>query len=254
MDYEKKIGSELAVWEQKMLRRPGYFNKIAKGIQDKINGWIPEKVHTGITVTLKQMIRAVLFGASATTPERRKGEDMEDCDRIAEEKIRFYQKTAATEGAVTGAGGILLGIADFPILLAMKIKLLYEIAGVYGYPTKDYKERLYLLHIFQLAFSSDRKRQEVFLQMKGWDEKSKYLPEDINEFDWRNFQQEYRDYIDLAKMAQLVPVIGAPVGAIANYQLIRKLGNTAKRAYQMRWKEQLEVMVAKMHTDRKHSG
>ena len=44
----------------------------------------------------------------------------------------------------------------------------------------------------------------------------------------------YRDHIDLAKMAQLLPVIGAPVGLIANYSLIKKLGNTAMNAYRMR--------------------
>ena len=70
--------------------------------------------------------------------------------------------------------------------------------------------------------------------MVDWEERSKALPEDINQFDWRNFQQEYRDYIDLAKMAQLVPVIGAPVGILANYQLISKLGETAMNAYRMR--------------------
>ena len=36
-------------------------------------------------------------------------------------------------------------------------------------------------------------------------------------------------------MAQLVPVIGAPVGAIANYRLLKKLGTTAINAYRMRW-------------------
>ena len=70
--------------------------------------------------------------------------------------------------------------------------------------------------------------------MDNWDDASKTLPEDIEQFDWRNFQQEYRDYIDLAKMAQLVPVIGAPVGIIANYSLIKKLGITAMNAYRMR--------------------
>ena len=70
--------------------------------------------------------------------------------------------------------------------------------------------------------------------MENWDDASKKLPEDIEQFDWRNFQQEYRDYIDLAKMAQLVPVIGAPVGIIANYSLIKKLGITAMNAYRMR--------------------
>ena len=73
--------------------------------------------------------------------------------------------------------------------------------------------------------------------MVNWEEKAKSLPEDLNLYDWRHLQQEYRDYIDLAKMAQLIPVIGAPVGAIANYQLIKKLGFTAMNAYRMRRRE-----------------
>ena len=73
--------------------------------------------------------------------------------------------------------------------------------------------------------------------MVNWKEQSKELPEDIHQFDWRSLQQEYRDYIDLAKMAQLIPIIGAPVGAIVNYRLIKKLGHTAMNAYRMRWFE-----------------
>ncbi|GAA3330059.1 hypothetical protein GCM10020331_081050 [Ectobacillus funiculus] len=53
--------------------------------------------------------------------------------------------------------------------------------------------------------------------------------------DWRKLQQEYRDYIDLAKMLQLVPVIGAPVGAYANYQLMNRLGEITMNCYRMRW-------------------
>jgi len=70
--------------------------------------------------------------------------------------------------------------------------------------------------------------------MTDWENKKQLLPDDINQFDWRNFQQEYRDYIDLAKMAQLIPLIGAPVGIIVNYRLIKKLGITAMNAYRMR--------------------
>ncbi|ETZ19825.1 EcsC family protein [Pedobacter sp. V48] len=60
------------------------------------------------------------------------------------------------------------------------------------------------------------------------------LPESSDNFDWKTFQQEYRDYIDIAKLAQLLPVVGAAVGAVANYQLIKKLGKTATQAYRMR--------------------
>ena len=231
--YEQEAFSELVIWQRKMVRRPSFFNKLSKRLQVKINTWIPEKVHKAITATIKQMVRAVLFGSVYTTAKPMKG-SLFTREKAVQQRIEFYRTTAAVEGGITGAGGILLGLADFPILLGLKIKLLFDIASMYGYDVSNYKERVYLLHIFELAFSSHEHRKKIYLEMLGWDEKSKELPEDIHQFDWRNFQQEYRDYIDIAKMAQLVPVIGAPVGAIVNYNLIKKLGITAMNAYRMR--------------------
>ena len=49
-----------------------------------------------------------------------------------------------------------------------------------------------------------------------------------------SFQQEYRDYIDLAKLLQLLPGIGAFVGAYVNNKLVDKLGEYAMYAYRMR--------------------
>lgn len=232
--YEQMMIHELQTWQRKMIRKPGILNRLSKKTQDKINSFIPEKVHRAITASIKQMVRGVLFGAKLTTREKNTALSLEAADAIVEELIRKYRNTATVEGALTGAGGFWLGLADFPLLVAIKIKLLFEIASAYGFPVNDYKERVYILHIFQLAFSSARHRRNVFMAMTGWDERSKSLPNDINQFDWRNFQQEYRDYIDLAKLAQLIPVIGAPVGAVVNYRLIRKLGFTAKMAYHMR--------------------
>ncbi|MEO5893632.1 MAG: EcsC family protein [Ferruginibacter sp.] len=232
--YDLLTHSALKTWQKKMLRRPSMLNSLSKKIQVKINNWIPEKVHKAITATIKQMIRGVLFGAKYTTSEPLLNETLQSREEAVQRKIDRYRTTAAVEGGITGAGGILLGLADFPILITIKIKLLFEIASLYGFDVNDYKERVYLLHIFELAFSSHEHRKNVYLKMTNWEEKSKGLPEDINQFDWRNFQQEYRDYIDLAKMAQLVPLIGAPVGILVNYRLIKKLGITAMNAYRMR--------------------
>jgi hypothetical protein len=236
-EYELRVAREVSVWQRAMVRRPGFINKMTRRFQERINQVIPEKVHRAITTAMKQMIRAVLFGSEITTPARRIEGSLELREAIVQEKIRFYKHAAAAEGGITGAGGILLGLADFPLLLGIKIKLLFEIASVYGFDTSDYRERLYLLYIFQLAFSSDERRKEVFLILQDWDNVSSEFPRDFNQFDWRTFQQEYRDYIDLAKMAQLVPIIGAPVGIIVNFRLIRKLGRTAINAYRLRWQK-----------------
>ena len=232
--YEQDAFAQLLIWQKRMTRRPSLVNKLAKKLQTKINNWIPEKIHVAITIAIKQMIRGVLFGAKYITAKPLEDKSLEVREAAIRERIRAYKNTAAIEGGITGAGGILLGLADFPILIGIKIKLLFDIASIYGYDVKDYRERVYVLHIFELAFSSQLHGKEIYLKMANWDEYSKTLPGDIEQFEWRNFQQEYRDYLDLAKMAQLVPVIGAPVGIIVNYRLIRKLGITAMNAYRMR--------------------
>ncbi|HOZ84177.1 MAG TPA: EcsC family protein [Niabella sp.] len=234
MNYELFAENELKQWQLQMLRRPGIFSRLSQRTQAKINSYFPEKVHRGITTVIKQMIRGVLFGAKYTTSAPLLQIGLFEREAIVKEKINFYRSTAAIEGGVTGAGGFFLGLADFPILLTLKLKLLYEIAASYGFDLSDYKERVYLLHIFELAFSSREHSRKVYLKILDWETQSKKLPEDINVFDWRSLQQQYRDYLDLAKMAQLLPVIGAPVGIIANYTLIKKLGVTAMNAYRLR--------------------
>lgn len=232
--YEQIAFSEMRRWQFNMQRPPGILNRLSKRTQDKINALIPEKVHKGITAVIKQMIHAVLFGARHTTAKPLKDAAFILREQTVKGKIKFYRSAAAVEGGVTGAGGLLMGLADFPLLLALKLKLLYEIASAYGFDLDDYRERVYLLHIFELAFSSAAHRNDVYRKMEHWDLKMKDMPADVSGFDWRRFQQEYRDYIDLAKMAQLLPVIGAPVGFIANYNLVKKLGITAMNAYRMR--------------------
>lgn len=134
---------------------------------------------------------------------------------------------AAAEGIGTGAGGFMLGVADFPLLLSIKMKCLFTLSSIYGFDVKDRDERLYLLLIFQLAFSSDEHRKKVFSALENWET----VKEDI---DWRVFQQEYRDYIDVVKLFQLLPGIGAAVGGIANYKLLAQLGETARHVFHLR--------------------
>src|SRR6185503_850323 len=180
-EYEIRAENELKKWQKQMQRKPSLLNKLSKNMQNKINKLIPEKVHAAITTTIRQMVKAVLFGSKITTDAPRIQGSLEVREAVVEEKIKFYRKAAAIEGGVTGAGGILMGLADFPLLLGIKLKMLFDIASVYGFDVRDYKERLYLLYIFQLAFSSQEQRRKVYLQLENW--KKEQLPEDIDQFD-----------------------------------------------------------------------
>lgn len=232
--YRKRIDIEMAFWKRKMTRKQPLGSVLAKNIQTKLNTLIPEKVHNAITVSIEKMIKALLFGARYTSGKSKEYSSFQVKEAYIRNLIENYQKTASVEGAITGAGGILMGIADFPALLAIKVKMLYDVAAIYGFDTSNYKERLFLLTVFQLAFSSHQHREEVYHRILKWDDYASTLPEDVDQFDWRTFQQEYRDYIDLAKMAQLIPIIGAAIGAVVNYRLLKQLGETTMNAYRLR--------------------
>ncbi|MBD8067714.1 EcsC family protein [Bacillus sp. PS06] len=230
VNYEEKVHEDLYHWRRKLTAKPSMVNRLSKQVQTKVNEKIPAKIHDIITESIKKMVQATLIGSEYTTKVKEVQDSLEKKDQLVEQTINTYKRTAAVEGAGTGAGGILLGIADFPLLLSIKMKFLFEVASIYGYDTKKYEERIFILYIFQLAFSGDKHRIETLKVIEEWEQRK----EELVEIDWQVFQQEYRDYIDLIKMLQLVPGLGAIVGAYANYNLLDHLGSTAMNCYRLR--------------------
>lgn len=237
MDYIETVRIDHNKWKKKMMKRVSIINKVTSKTQGKFNSILPEKYHEIITASIKTMVKSVLFGYQYITKEPYRNLTLEERENLVRDKINFYKKTAMVEGAATGAGGLLLGLADFPLLLGIKVKLLYDIAAIYGFDVRDYKERIYILNIMQLSFSSQEHMKRVYYNMANWRYYENKLPSDINDFDWRKFQQEYRDYLDLAKLFQLIPFIGAAVGLLVNGRLLGKLGYTAMNAYRLRLDE-----------------
>ena len=222
-DFEEHAYREMKNWQRVILRKPSLSNRVAVYAQQRWNRIIPEKVHQAITAVIEKMVKGVLFGARHTTFKLRARRSFEETEARADQLIKRYQNTASVEGAVAGSGGFVLGLAEVPVLISLKMKLLFDLATVYGYDVKDYKERLYILHIFQLTFSSQAGRHRIYDTMARWKDYSRSLPEKSDAFDWRTFQQQYRDYIDLAKMLQLIPYLGAVVGFVVNKRLLQFL-------------------------------
>lgn len=232
--YEDGAITELKQWQKKVTKKPSATGKLTKGIQDKINGIIPEKFQKIVTDAIKTMVKAVITGSKYITAKPLQNKSLMEREDLINKRFKYYKSTAVASGAGTGSGGFLLSLADFPILLSIKMKFLFDAASLYGFEVRDYKERLFILHVFQLAFSSAKRRLEVYKIIENWEKYSKELPEDLESFEWREFQQEYRDYIDMAKLLQMIPGIGALVGAVANFRLMDKLRKTAINSYRLR--------------------
>jgi uncharacterized protein (DUF697 family) len=240
--YEQQTAKALRLWERDFLKPPGLLEKTSKAVSARINQVIPDKVHQTITAAVKGIVQTTLFSMDYMPSAPPLAQlNLEARDQKAKETIALYKKLAAAEGAGTGAGGILLGLADFPILIGIKMKLLFQLAHIYGHSTEDYRERIFILYVFQLAFSSQMKKGSLFQKILHWNETAGSLPSTesyAQHIDWLQLQQEYRDTIDLRKMLQMVPVIGAAVGAWANYGLLDELGSVAMNCYRLRWLQQ----------------
>lgn len=238
MYYEYKVRSEITDWEQKMFKPPGWLENTSKSIGKRINHLIPPKVQNIITTTIRSIVRTALFGAEYT-PSRsvQTNPELESADQEAMELFALYQKIAVAEGAGTGAGGFMLGMVDFPALIAIKMKFLFELAHVYGYDTKHFSERVFILKVFQMTFSGPENRAMLLRSIKNWHiEKEQWLSDSdySRNMDWETFQIEYRDAIDFRKMLQMMPGIGAFAGAWANYTILEELREFAMNAYRLR--------------------
>jgi len=235
---ETTVRAEVEAWRTRVLKRPGLWDKATRGTQERINRIIPERVHAVITAGVEAMTRGILFGSDIVKARPVADGSLAAREQRARAMIKTYRTTASVEGGVAGAGGFILAAVDFPALMAIKVRMLGDVVGAYGWgggaEGGSVRERLFLLHIFHLAFASAKRRPEALADLEQWiagvDQ-----PQAITDYDWRRFQIEYRDYIDLAKMAQLIPVVGAPIGAVVNWRLVDRLGETAIMACRMRW-------------------
>ena len=231
---EAAVRTEVAAWRARLLKGPGLWDRTTRGAQVRINRLIPERVHAIVTAAVEAMTGGIMTGSDLLKVRPLADGSLAAREARARQQIKRHRNTAGVEGGVTGAWGFVLAAVDFPALMAIKVRMLGEVVGCYGWGGGTLRERLFVLHIFHLAFASAARRPEALAALEAWID-NRDQPGGIADYDWRAFQIEYRDHIDLAKMAQLIPVVGAPIGAVVNWRLVERLGETAMMACRMRW-------------------
>ena len=228
--YHETIKKELEEWQAKLLKKPSMVNSFSKGIQGKVQDLMPAKAQEMITLAIKTMIETVLSASSILTEtEVSVNPALSESDFLVERSYKTYYKVAMAQGIGFGMGGVLINLADLPALLSIKVKFLFDCAKLYGFDIEEKSERLFMLYVFQLAFCGDEHRRKVLPVVMNWNDYK-----DDAQMNWQALQIEYREYMDVAKLLQLLPVVGAAAGGVANHNLMQKLKVTAMNSY--RWR------------------
>jgi hypothetical protein len=225
----------LQIWLKQEHKEANWAHRLTDRFQKYVQGLMPSQIQDAITKGMAGFTKVVMSGSGILLPQVSEKLPLVEKEALAKKSIETYVNLGMLSGAGTSAGGIFTSLLDLPLLMSFKIKLIFEIASCFGYDLKDPKERYYALLIFREAFSSPVQKKHHLKALIEYEARRAKLEDPLAQIDWQGFQQEYRDYIDLAKLLQFIPGIGIVIGAGVNRQLIMHLGETAINAYRLRY-------------------
>ena len=150
---------------------------------------------------------------------------LEVLDPLAQSLVSQNSVMAALSGGGAGLGGALLVAADVPVLFTLNLRLIQQVGAAYGFPMRGPEYQPLVLHIFNVAASGSREAKadalrEISVAGAALAHGSGYrgrsaagtLREQVG-----HLPREIAKNLAARKLAQLIPVAGAAVGAGVNY-------------------------------------
>ncbi|HEX8700728.1 MAG TPA: EcsC family protein [Myxococcaceae bacterium] len=170
------------------------------------------------------------------------GLELEQVDRTVGYLATKYKALAAAEGAGVGALGGLAILGDIPLLAGLALRAVNEFAAYYGFDTSLQSERMFALSVLTAASSptvaakqvtlAELSRASVLLgQRAAWGELERGAS--VNAF--KASAEALGMRLTKRKLAQLIPVAGAVVGAGFNAWYLNEVTHTAYMLYRERF-------------------
>lgn len=174
--------------------------------------------------------------------------DFEACDEAASEVRRWALGYAVTGGGAAGAFGALGLAIDVPATVTLALRTARLTGLCYGFGADTEAERIHILDILQLAGANNRDERNDALELLA------KKRAELGKEDWRKIVQLTGQTtgsvtatqkvattlgvnLSTRKMAQIVPIVGAAVGAGVNAAFQNDVANAARFAYRARWLE-----------------
>ncbi len=266
-EYLDAAKREIAEWES---RGPGVLTRFGDMVmwpaQNMAKKIIPSRVQKSVTETIHRVLSGLNNVTHLINNEgeiRRKveiqiadcGDDLKAGDVVAKEYWNWNLLYGASEGGAAGAIGLFGLAADVPALLAVSLRVIQQIGICYGYDMKLRREQEYVMHVLQVSSTSSLKAKvEVLASLKqleqillkvSWRQMGEALArKEISRLSllaaMRQFAQRLGVQLTRRKALQIVPLLGAVVGASFNGLFVNDTGRAAYMIYRRRRIAELE--------------
>lgn len=151
--------------------------------------------------------------------------DLEKLDKLSQSMVSQNSLMAALSGGGSGLGGVLFIAADIPILFTINFRLIQQIGSSYGFPMSGPEYKPLVMAIFNVAASGSRDAKSDALRelsvaaaasAHGSGYKGRQAQGTFRE-QIGHIPREIAKNLGARKLAQMIPVAGAAVGAGVNY-------------------------------------
>jgi hypothetical protein len=174
------------------------------------------------------------FGIDANELMQLRTCDMEKVDALARSMFQQNVVLAAVEGGGAGLGGVFMLTADLPLLFTINLRLIQQVTCAYGFDVSSEEFQPLVLAIFNAAASGTpaarhQALREVTVAASGLVHGHPYSGRVSGTFmaQNRHIPREIAKNLLSRKLAQLVPVAGAAIGAGVNYWFTTQTAETA---------------------------
>lgn len=259
---EKEIREEIDSW---LNEEPGLLANLGDSLSRPLAGLmrrvVPDSLRERLTSAFESAllkvgdasqftftVRSILEpfhqqGYTVQTLAEIKALPIEVTDAIAQNYIRSNRMISALEGGGLGLGGAAMIAADIPALMTINFRMISQIANSFGYNTLTGKDRIFLLQILSMAGAEagdGRKKALAGLQetARSRDEELQLEGGKPGHLTMVKLAQELAEKLAVRlahrKLGQLIPLVGAGIGAGMNYHFTQENGRAALVAYRQR--------------------
>lgn len=188
----------------------------------------------------------VLEGTAYGSLEHLRAEaSIDDVLGLTEEATQPAILKATLQGAGLGLGGVMLAIADVPILLYSHLQLLIRVGMCAGHDLRAPVERPFLLGLLKLGYclaDGEARREaldELAERMDMYVDEEEAEPEEVARAVFLRSLGAFSDKIGplllRRRFGAMMPVLGSLFGAGANYALTRDVGEAARHTMAKRF-------------------